>query len=77
MMYSSFLFFSFVFFGVKLKGRGTGINLFNKKFIIKKKNSIEVIICTVVLWFFLEPIKYKLVPKPKKEKKKKIEVYYI
>jgi len=50
MMYSSFLsFFSFVFFGVKLKGRGTGINLFNKKFIIKKKSSIEVIICTVVL----------------------------
>ena len=47
LLYDVFLFFFFL--GVKLKGRGTGINLFNKKFIIKKKNSIEVIICTVVL----------------------------
>ena len=68
-MYSFFFFF---FFGVQLKGRGTGINLFNKKFIIKKKNSIEVIICTVVLqFFFLEPIKYKLVPKKRKKKEKR------
>ena len=48
LLYDVFLFF-FFFFGVQLKGRGTGINLFNKKFIIKKKNSIEVIICAVVL----------------------------
>lgn len=62
----------FFFFGVQLKGRGTGINLFNKKFIIKKKEQHwSNNLYSGIIVFFLEPIKYKLVPKKKKEKDKR------
>lgn len=71
LLYDVFLFF--FFFGVQLKGRGTGINLFNKKFIIKKKEQHwSNNLYSGIIVFFLEPIKYKLVPKKKRKRQKKL-----
>ena len=76
LLYDVFLFF--FFFGVQLKGRGTGINLFNKKFIIKKKEQHwSNNLYSGIIVFFLEPIKYKLVPKKKEKDKRNWIVWYI